>query len=129
MSCQLQELEAMLASGLTTTIPPTTTPAPPARWSIRIAGAEIANSAGEGQGSSNTSPDVPNESMVDNDLPIPFHGGGGTTQYQPYTDDDDANSDLSPLSYQGGGFTPHNHSPQRTTNKLHTVEDTSVLGR
>jgi hypothetical protein len=48
MSHQIQELEAMLASSLTTTIPPTTTPAPPAHRSIRIAGAESAYSAGEG---------------------------------------------------------------------------------
>ncbi len=128
MSRQLQELEAMLASGLTTTIPPTTTPAPPARWSIRIAGAESANSAGEGQEFGNTSPNVTNKSMVNNDLPIPIHGGGGTTQYQPSTDNDDPGSDL-PLSYQGGGFTSHYHSPQRTANELPSLEDTAVLGR
>jgi hypothetical protein len=130
MTRWLQELEAMLASNLTTAIPPTTTPAPPARWSIRNAGAESANSAGEGQGSSNTSPNVTDESMVNNDLPIPISGGGGTstTQYQPSTDDDDTGSDL-PLSYQGGGFTSHFHSPWRTTNELPSVEDTPVLSR
>jgi hypothetical protein len=128
MTRRLQELEAMLARGLTTTIPPTTTPAPPARWSIRIAGAESANTAGEGLGSGNTSPNVTNKSMVDNDLPIPICGGGGTTQYQPSTDDDDAGSDL-PLFHQGGGFTSHYYSPQRTANELPSVEDTLVSGR
>jgi hypothetical protein len=130
MSRRLQQTEATLASGLTTTIPPTTTPAPPARWSIRIAGAESANSAGEGQGSGNTSPDVPNQSMVDDDLPIPIpiHGGGSTTQYQPSTDNDDVGSDL-PLSYQDSGFTSHCHSPQMTANEQPTVEDTPVQGR
>jgi hypothetical protein len=118
----------MLASGLTTTIPPTITPAPPACWSIKIAGAESANSAGEGLGSNNTSPDVTNESMVNDNLPIPIHGRGGTTQYQLSTDDDDAGSDL-PLSHQEGGFTSHYHSPQRTAGELPSVEDTSVLGR
>jgi hypothetical protein len=122
---QLQELEAMLASSLTNTIPSATTPAPPARWSTRIAGAESANSAGEGLRSGNTSPNVTNESMVDNDLAIPIHGGGGTTQYQPSTDDDDAGSDLH-LFHQGGGFTSHYHSPQRTANELPSVEDTPV---
>jgi hypothetical protein len=117
-----------LQSGLTTTIPPTTTPALPACRSIRIAGAEIANSTGEGQGSGNTSPNVPDESMFDNDLPIPIRGGGGTTQYQPSTDNDDAGSDL-PLSYQGSGFTSHYHSPKRTTDELPTVEDTPVPDR
>ena len=118
----------MLASSLTTTIPPTTTPAPPAHWSIRTACAESANSAGEGLGSGNTSPDVTIESIVNNDLPIPIRGGGGTTQYQPSTDDDDAGSVL-PLSHQGGGFTFHHHSPQRTANELPSVEDTPVPGR
>jgi hypothetical protein len=118
----------MLASGLTTTIPPTTTPAPPARWSIRIACAESANSAEEGLGSGNTSLNVTNKSMVNNDLPISIHGGGGTTQYQPSTDDDDVGSVL-PLSHQGGGFTFHHHTPQRTANELPSVEDTHVLGR
>ncbi len=66
--------------------------------------------------------------MVDDDLPIPIHGGGGTAQYQPSTDNDDAGSDL-PLSNQGSGFTSHYHSPQRTTDELPTVEDTLVLGR
>jgi hypothetical protein len=66
--------------------------------------------------------------MVDNDLPIPIHGGDDTTQYQPSTDDDDAGSDL-PLSYQGSGFTSHYHSPQRTNNELPTVQDTSVPSR
>ena len=63
--------------------------------------------------------------MVDNDLPIPIRGGGGTTQYQPSTDDDDAGSDL-PLSNQGGEFTSCYLSPQRTANELPTVEDTHV---
>ncbi len=67
--------------------------------------------AGEGQGSNNTSPDVPDKSMADNDLPIPICGGGGTTRYQPSTDNDDAGSDL-PLSNQGSGFTSHYHSPE-----------------
>jgi hypothetical protein len=48
--------------------------------------------------------------MVDDDLPIPIHGGGGTTQYQPSTDNDDAGSDL-PLSNQGCGFISYHHSP------------------
>jgi hypothetical protein len=66
--------------------------------------------------------------MVDNDLPIPIRGGGGTTQYQPYTDDDDNDSDL-PLSNQGSGFTSHYQSPQRTADELPTVEDTLIPGR
>jgi hypothetical protein len=66
--------------------------------------------------------------MVDDDLPIPIRGGGGTTQYQPSTDDDDAGTDL-PLSNQGSGFTSHYHSPQRTADELPTVEDTLVPGR
>ncbi len=111
----------MLASGLTTTIPPTTTPAPLARWSIKIAGGESANSSGEGQGSGNTSPNDSNESMVDNDLPIPIHGGGGTSQYQPSTDNDDGGSD--------GGLTSHHHFPQRSANEPPTVGDTPVPGR
>ncbi len=114
----------MLASGLTTTIPPT----PPACPSIRIACAESAKTAGEGLGSGITSPNVTNESMVNDDLPIPVHGGGGTTQYQPSTDNDDVGSVL-PLSHQCGGFTFHHHSPQRTPNELPFVEDTPVPGR
>jgi hypothetical protein len=31
--------------------------------------------------------------MVDDDPPIPIHGGGGITQYQPSTDNDDNGSD------------------------------------
>jgi hypothetical protein len=55
--------------------------------------------------------------MINNDLPIPILGGGGTTQYQPSNDDDDTGSDL-PLSNQGGGFTSHYHFPQRTADGL-----------
>jgi hypothetical protein len=118
----------MLASGLTTTIPPTTTPAPPAPSSIRITFAESADSAEEGLGTRNTSPNVTNESMVNDDLPIPIRGGGGTTQYQPSTDNDDTGSVLS-LSHQGGGFTFCHDSPQRTANELPSVEETPVPGR
>jgi hypothetical protein len=45
MASCLQELEAMVASGNTRTIPPKVPPAPPARHSIQIAGAEFAHSA------------------------------------------------------------------------------------
>ncbi len=85
--------------------------------------------AGEWQRSNKMSPDGPNESMADNDLPIPIHGGGGTFHYQPSTDDDDAGSDL-PLSIQGSGFTSHYHSPQRTTNEdVYYVNATVVLSQ
>jgi hypothetical protein len=65
---------------------------------------------------------------VNDDLPIPIHGGGGTTQYQPSTDNDDTGNDL-PLSNQGGGFTSQYHTPQRTADELPTVEDSLVPGR
>ncbi len=99
----------MLASGLTTSIPPTTTPAPPAPWSIKIACAESAKTAEEGLGSGIASLDITNKSMVDGDLPIPIRGGGGTTQYQTSTGNDDDGSIL-PLFHQGGGFTPSSFS-------------------
>ncbi len=127
MSLWLQEVEAMLASSLTTTIPSTTTSAPPARWSIRIAGAEFAYSSGEGRGPAIHHlifPTIPWSAMISPSL----SGGGVTTRYQPSTDDDDTGSDL-PLSYQGSEFTSHYHSPQMTANELPTVEDTPVPGR
>ncbi len=95
-------------------------------WEVQQLSAEsLPVAAGEGQGSKNTSPNVPNKSMANDDLPIPIRGGGGTTQYQPSTDDDDAGSDL-PLSNQGGEFTSCYLSPQRTANELPTVEDIHV---
>jgi hypothetical protein len=45
MARRLQELEAMFATGNTGTVPPKVPPAPPARCSIQIAGAEFAHSA------------------------------------------------------------------------------------
>jgi hypothetical protein len=66
--------------------------------------------------------------MVDNDFPIHISGEGGTTQYQPSTEKDDAGSDL-PLSNHGGGFSSHYHPSQRTADELPTVEDTLVPGR
>jgi hypothetical protein len=68
------------------------------------------------------------EHKVNNDLPIPTRGMGGTTQYQPSTDNDDTGSDL-PLSNQGGGFISQYHTPQRTADELPTVEDSLILGR